>query len=276
MPTAKNCGGWGRAPYLKKSYYLKLIFCHVLRKKNIKKKGIIMLGKRVLLKISGEALAGNNEYGFDAAFLDYLCEEIKSVYGKVELALVVGAGNIYRGASGGLEQYIARTTGDSMGMLATCINALAVRDYLVSHDIDSEILGAFAVDSMFDHFTAVKAKKILSKNKVLIITGGTSNPFFTTDTAAVLRALEIEASVVLKATNVDGVYDKDPNKHEDAVKYDELTFEKAIEKQLKVMDITSFSMAMDNNIDIRVFDLHTKGNTYKAIIEQSVGSLVTS
>ncbi len=235
-----------------------------------------MSTKRVLLKISGEAFAGKNDYGFDAAFLDYLCAELTSVYKEVELAIVMGAGNIYRGASGGLEKYITRTTGDSMGMLGTAMNALAMRDYFLSYSMDTEILGAFGVPSMFDQFSTPKAKQILSQNKVLLIAGGTSNPFFTTDTAAVLRALEIEASVVLKATNVDGVYDKDPNKHEDAVKYDELTFETAIEKQLKVMDITAFSMAMDNNIDIRVFNIHESGNIHKAIIKESVGSLVTS
>ncbi len=232
--------------------------------------------KRVLLKISGEALAGRNDYGFDSAFLDYLCAEVTSVYKEVELAIVMGAGNIYRGASGGLEKYIARTTGDSMGMLATAMNALAMRDYFLSYSIDTEILGAFAVDSMFDHFSAIKAKQILEQKKVLLITGGTSNPFFTTDTASVLRALEIEASVVLKATNVDGVYDKDPNKHDDAKKYDYLSFSEAIEKQLKVMDLTAFSMAMDNNIDIRVFDMHTSGNIHKAVVEESVGTLVSS
>lgn len=235
-----------------------------------------MSTKRVLLKISGEALAGKNDYGLDSEYLDYLCEEVKSVHKEVELAIVMGAGNFYRGAKGGLEKYIARTTGDSMGMLATAMNALAMRDYFVTHSIDTEILGGFAVDSMFDHFSAFKAKKILSEKKVLLITGGTSNPFFTTDTAAVLRALEIEASVVLKATNVDGVYDKDPNKHDDAKKYDELTFETAIENKLKVMDITAFSMAMDNNIDIRVFDMNESGNIYKAIVKESIGTLVTS
>ncbi len=236
-----------------------------------------MSKKRVLLKISGEALAGDNDFGLSSSTLEFLSNEIKPIYDNenIEIAIVMGGGNIYRGASGALKKTIKRTTGDSMGMLATAMNALALRDMFNSQGMHSHIMGAFSIESVFEKFSAVKADKLLSKGNIILIPGGTSNPYFTTDTAAVLRALEIEASVVLKATNVDGVYDKDPKKYTDAKKYEKLSFNKAIEAQLKVMDITAFSMAMDNNLDIVVFDMHKSGNIYKAVVDGSIGTLVT-
>ena len=232
--------------------------------------------KRVLLKISGEALSGKYDAGLDSAMLDYLCEEIKTIYSKVELSIVMGGGNIYRGASGSLQKNIKRSTGDSMGMLATTMNALAIRDCFISNGMNATILGAFSIDGMFEKFSPIKANNLLAQKNIVLIPGGTSNPYFTTDTASVLRALEIEADVILKATNVDGVYDSDPKKHSDAKKYDELTFSLAIEKQLKIMDITAFSMAMHNDLNIRIFDMNKKGNIYKAVIDESIGTLISN
>lgn len=231
--------------------------------------------RRVLLKISGEALSGKLDFGIDNSVLDYIGGEIAKVHNKVEIALVIGGGNIFRGIRGINSIKINRTTADSMGMLATCMNALAVRDSLLEKGVHTRILGAFEIGGMFEKFEASKANHLMRTNKnVIIITGGTSNPFFTTDTAAVLRALEIKADIVLKATNVHGVYDKDPNKHKDAVKYDELTFKEAIDKNLKVMDLTAFSMAMDNNMPIRVFNMNIEGNISRVLLNENIGTLV--
>lgn len=231
--------------------------------------------KRVLLKLSGEALMGDASYGISPEMLSYVAGEIRALREmSVDLALVIGAGNIFRGVAGA-SSGMDRASADNMGMLATVINALAIHDALERAGVPARVLSAIAMPAVCETFTRQKALRHLTKNRVVVFAAGTSNPYFTTDTAAVLRGLEIQADVICKATRVDGVYDKDPEKNTDAVKFNHLSFAEVLQRQLKVMDAAAISLAMDNNKAIMVFNMNTPGNMEKAICGEAVGTLIS-
>ncbi|AIH03580.1 UMP kinase [Thermodesulfobacterium commune] len=230
--------------------------------------------RRVLLKISGEALLGSKSFGIDAKVINQIAEELKEVYQYgLEIGIVIGGGNIFRGIAGE-KQGMDRARADYMGMLATLINALALQDALEAQGISCRVMSALEVIEVAEPYIREKAIRHLEKGRVLILACGTGNPFFTTDTAAVLRALELKCEVLFKATKVDGVYDKDPKKHPDAKKFDELTFDEALHKRLKVMDATAFSLARDYKLPILVFNLLNYGNIKKAVLGESVGTYI--
>tara|TARA_R110002124_G_scaffold236704_2_gene401927 strand:+ start:9982 stop:10716 length:735 start_codon:yes stop_codon:yes gene_type:complete len=230
--------------------------------------------KRVLLKLSGEALMGQESFGYSPKVLDYLAEEIRSLNKLgIQLAIVVGAGNICRGRSLsklGTDKIVA----DQMGMFATIMNGLMLKDALIKKSVNSEVLSALKVDGIAKRYDHNTAKGYLDSNVVVILSGGTGNPLVTTDSAASLRGIEIEADILLKATNVDGVYDKDPNIDKDAVKYDKISFDSVLEKQLKVMDLTSFCQCRDYDLPIIVFNINKKNALFNAVSGQSEGTLV--
>lgn len=216
--------------------------------------------KRVLLKLSGESLAGISEYGIDGSVLHYFADEIASVVSKgTELAVVLGGGNVFRGLSGE-NKGVSRIQGDYMGMMATIINSLGLQDALSQKGIKASVLSGIEVLPLCKKMSSTAAKSKLEKGQVVIIAGGTGNPFFTTDTAATLRAVEIDAEVIIKATKVDGVYDKDPAKYDDAIKLDSLSYDQALQDHIKVMDDTSIALAKDNSLPIIVCDMSIKGN----------------
>ncbi|MBD5139041.1 MAG: UMP kinase [Ruminococcus sp.] len=228
--------------------------------------------KRVLLKLSGEALAGEKKIGLDYSIITKICESIKKCADiGVQIGIVVGGGNFWRGRSSGA---MDRTRADHIGMLATTMNALAVADVLESLGVDVRVQTAIAMHQVAEPYIRNKAVRHMEKGRVVIFGCGTGNPFFSTDTASTLRAAEIEADIVLKATMVDGVYDKDPNKYDDAIKFDELSFNDILVRNLAVMDSTAASMCKDNNIPILVFNLKRPDNIYDACIGKSVGTLV--
>ncbi len=228
--------------------------------------------KRILLKLSGEALAGDKKIGLDYSVIGKICESIKKCSDAgVQVGIVVGGGNFWRGRSSGA---MDRSRADHIGMLATTMNALAVADVLESLGADVRVQTAIAMHQVAEPYIRNKAIRHLEKGRIVIFGCGTGNPFFSTDTASTLRAAEIEADIVLKATMVDGVYDKDPNKYDDAVKFDELSFNDILVKNLAVMDSTAASMCKDNNIPILVFDLKRPDNIYDACFGKKVGTLV--
>lgn len=228
--------------------------------------------KRVLLKLSGEALAGDKKIGLDYSIIAKICESIKKCADiGVQMGIVVGGGNFWRGRSSGA---MDRTRADHIGMLATTMNALAVADVLESLGVDVRVQTAISMHQVAEPYIRNKAVRHMEKGRVVIFGCGTGNPFFSTDTASTLRAAEIEADIVLKATMVDGVYDKDPNKYDDAVKYDELSFNDILVKNLAVMDSTAASMCKDNNIPILVFDLKRPDNILDACLGKKVGTIV--
>ncbi len=228
----------------------------------------------VLLKISGEALLGEKDYGIDNNVVDRIAMEMKEAGNNTQIAVVVGGGNIFRGMQLSSKTGMVRATADSMGMLATIMNAIALKDRFMAAGTPTQILSAFNIEGMIEGFERDKAIRILERGNVLIIAGGTSNPYFTTDSTSILRALEIGASIVLKGTNVDGVYNKDPKTNKDAVMYDDITFKEAINQNLRVMDMTAFAMANDNNMPIRVFNMNKMGNITKAIKGENIGTYV--
>ncbi len=231
--------------------------------------------QRLLLKLSGEALMGEASYGISRQVLLKTVGEICALSRmNVEIAIVIGAGNIFRGVSGASEG-MEQTTADSMGMLATVINALAIQDALISQGHAGVVMSAIAMRNVCESFDRHRALCYLSEGKIIIFAAGTGNPFFTTDTAAVLRALEINADVILKATRVDGVYDKDPLKHPEAVKFPSLTYSEVLARKLKVMDATAISLARDYNKPIVVFNMNIPGNILKAVQGENIGTLVT-
>lgn len=228
--------------------------------------------KRVLLKLSGEALAGEKKIGLDYSIITKICESIKKCADiGVQIGIVVGGGNFWRGRSSGA---MDRTRADHIGMLATTMNALAVADVLESLGVDVRVQTAISMHQVAEPYIRNKAVRHMEKGRVVIFGCGTGNPFFSTDTASTLRAAEIEADIVLKATMVDGVYDKDPNKYDDAVKFDELSFNDILVRNLAVMDSTAASMCKDNSIPILVFNLKHPDNIYDACVGKSVGTLV--
>ncbi len=235
-----------------------------------------MTYKRVLLKLSGESLSGTSEYGIKQEALSLYADEISEIYYKgVQLAVVLGGGNIFRGIQG-MSKGVDRVQGDYMGMLATIINALAMQSALKAKDIKSTVLSGIPVEPLCEKMSANKAIELLEEGNVVIIAGGTGNPFFTTDSAAALRAVEINANAILKGTRVDGVFDKDPEKHSDAKMFEKLTFDEAISQNLKVMDQTAFTLCKENNMPIVVFNINKKGILAKILFEnKSYGTLVT-
>jgi uridylate kinase len=229
--------------------------------------------KRVMLKLSGEALAGADGFGIDFSVTTRIAKEIKELVDMgVEVGAVVGGGNIWRGREG---EGMDRTTADHMGMLATCINALALQDSLENIGVTTRVQTAIEMKAVAEPFIRRRAMRHLEKGRVVIFGAGSGNPYFSTDTAAALRAAEIEAEVILLAKKVDGVYDKDPNKYPDAKKFDTLSHIEVLEKGLQVMDSTATSLCMDNNIPILVFGLDEGGNIKKAIMGEKIGTLVT-
>lgn len=232
--------------------------------------------KRVLLKLSGEALAGKENSGIDPRQLDSFAGEITDIVKKkIQLAIVIGGGNIFRGLKG-VKHGFDRVQGDYMGMLATVINSLALQSALNDRDVKSVVLSGIAIDPLCKKMSRHRAIENLEKGHVVIIAGGTGNPFFTTDTAAALRAIEIKADVILKGTRVDGVYTANPEKDKKARKFDKLTFDEAYEKHLEVMDMTAFTLCKENDIPLLVFNINTKGNLHKIIQGQKIGTLVTN
>ncbi len=232
--------------------------------------------KRILIKLSGEALAGSREFGLDADTLRFIAHEIEDLKKLgVDVAIVVGGGNIFRGIQGS-KSGMDRTTGDHMGMLATTINALAMQDALERHGIDTRVQSAIRMEQVVEPYIRRRAIRHLEKNRVVIFASGTGNPYFSTDTAAALRAMEIEADVLVKATKVDGVYDKDPMKHKDAHKYDSLSYIDVLNKGLGVMDSTATSLCMDNKLPIVVLNLHEKGSLVKLVRGEKIGTRVTA
>ena len=233
-----------------------------------------MTYKRVLLKLSGEALSNSEGGGINAEILDTLSSEIKEITELgIELALVIGGGNIHRGVAGATKG-MDRTTSDHMGMLATVINALSLQDSLERKGVYTRVLSAIDMREICEPYIRRRAIRHLEKKRVIIFAAGTGNPYFTTDTAAALRANEIDAEIIMKATKVDGIYDKDPMTHKDAVKFDSLSYMDVLNKEIKVMDSAAISLCMDNNINIKVFNMFEKGNMKKAIQGEKVGTLV--
>ena len=240
-------------------------------KKSAKKKPIY---KRIVLKISGESLAGPQGYGIHGETIQAIARELKEVHDLgVEIALVVGGGNIFRGArQKGFE--IDRTTGDYMGMMATVINALALQDALEKEGVFTRVQSAIAMQQVAEPFIRRRAMRHLEKGRVVIFAAGTGNPFFSTDTAAALRATEIRADVILKATRVDGIYDADPEKVKDAKRFERITYLDVLQKGLSVMDSTAISLCMDNRMPIVVFDMGQPGNIKRVLLGEKVGSTV--
>ena len=232
--------------------------------------------KRVLLKLSGEALQGEKGYGIDWPALSRLTAELESAR-KIgtEMAVVIGGGNIFRGLEGA-EEGFDRATGDHMGMLATVINGIALNEALRVKGIDAPIFSAFVAPGIVPQFNRTKAMSELRRTGMIIVAGGTGRPYFTTDTTAALRALELNCEIILKASHIDGVYDSDPAKNPSAKRYDKLDFAEAVEKRLKVMDLTAFSLCMENDLPVIVFDMMVDGNLSKVLIgDEMIGTLVS-
>ena len=230
--------------------------------------------KRILLKLSGEALMGDRNYGIDPVRLSEYANEIKAVVDKgVEVAIVIGGGNIFRGIAGA-SKGMDRVQGDHMGMLATVINGLALQSACEDAGIQTRLQSAIKINEVAEPFIRRKAMRHLEKGRVVIFGGGTGNPYFTTDSAAVLRAIEIEADVILKGTRVDGIYTADPEKDVEATKFDFISFDDVLRKGLKVMDTTAFTLSQENELPIIVFDMNTKGNLRKVISGENIGTKV--
>ena len=229
---------------------------------------------RILLKLSGESLMGDGEYGIDSKMLSQYANEIDTIVKKeVEVAVVIGGGNIYRGIQSEGAGF-DRVQGDYMGMLATIINGMALQSALESIDIQTRLLTAIRMEQVAEPYIRRKAMRHLQKGRVVIFGGGTGNPYFTTDTAATLRAIEIEADVILKGTRVDGIYTADPEKNTSATKYDSITFDEVLQKKLSIMDLTAFTLCQENNLPIKVFNMNKKGNLEKVCNGDKVGTLV--
>ena len=230
--------------------------------------------KRILLKLSGEALMGTQQYGIDPIRLKEYAQEIKQITDKgVEVAIVIGGGNIFRGLAGA-SSGMDRVQGDHMGMLATVINGLALQSALENEDVPTRLQTAININEVAEPFIRRKAIRHLEKGRVVIFGGGTGNPYFTTDSAAVLRAIEIEADVILKGTRVDGIYTSDPEKDKTATKFDTISFKEVLTKGLKVMDTTAFTLSQENELPIIVFDMNKKGNLKKIVEGENIGTKV--
>lgn len=230
--------------------------------------------KRILLKLSGEALMGDQNYGIDPARMKEYAEEIKQIQQTgTEIAIVIGGGNIFRGVSGA-SKGMDRVQADYMGMLATVINGLALQSALENLDVPTRLQTAIRIEAIAEPFIKRRATRHLEKGRVVIFGSGTGNPYFTTDSAAVLRAIEINADVILKGTRVDGIYSEDPEKNKEAIKFDSLSFDEVLKKGLKIMDTTAFTLSQENNLSIIVFDMNTKGNLIKIINGENIGTRI--
>ena len=230
--------------------------------------------KRILLKLSGEALMGERQYGIDPKRLSEYAQDIKQItLLGVEVAIVIGGGNIFRGVAGA-SNGMDRVQGDHMGMLATVINGLALQSALENEDVPTRLQTAIKINEVAEPFIRRKAMRHLEKGRVVIFGGGTGNPYFTTDSAAVLRAIEIEADVILKGTRVDGIYNSDPETNSDATKFDHISFDEVLRQGLKVMDSTAFTLSQENNLPIIVFDMNKSGNLLKVVSGENIGTTV--
>ena len=230
--------------------------------------------KRILLKLSGEALMGEKNYGIDSSLLEKYSQEIKEIHNKgIEIAIVIGGGNIYRGIESE-ESGINRVQGDYMGMMATLINSMALQSHLEKLGCDTRLMSGFNVDQVCEPFIRRRAIRHLEKERIVIFGAGLGKPYFTTDSTASLRAIEIEANIVLKGTRVDGVYDFDPEKKKDAKKFNEISFNEVYEKNLTIMDMTAFTLCKENNLPIIVFDMNKYGNLINLIEGKKVGTLI--
>jgi len=230
--------------------------------------------KRILLKLSGESLMGQQQYGIDQTRLNNYAEEIASlVKAGVQIGIVIGGGNIFRGLSGAAKGF-DRVKGDQMGMLATVINSLALDSALKNHGLKSRVLTAIRLEPIGEYYSKEKAVDYLEKGEVVIISGGTGNPYFTTDTASALRGIEIEADIMLKGTRVDGIYTADPEKDTSAVKFDTISFEEIYKRNLRIMDLTATTLCKENNLPILVFNMDKKGNLKKVLAGESLGTIV--
>ena len=230
--------------------------------------------QRILLKLSGEALMGNLTHGIDPIRIDSYAKEIKKVFHLgLEIAIVIGGGNIFRGVSGA-SKGMDRVQADYMGMLATVINGLALQSALENNDIPTRLQTAIKIEAIAEPFIKRKATRHLEKGRVVIFGSGTGNPYFTTDSAAVLRAIEINADVILKGTRVDGIYNEDPEKNKEAVKFDSISFDDVLKKGLKVMDTTAFTLSQENKLPIIVFDMNTPGNLTSVVKGENIGTRV--
>ena len=231
--------------------------------------------KRILLKLSGEALMGDQTYGIDPAVATQIAKDVAEIQSMgVQTAIVIGGGNIFRGVAASARG-MDRATADYMGMLATIINALALQDALEQQDVVTRVVTAIEMRAVAEPFIRRRAIRHLEKGRVVVFGGGTGNPYFSTDTAAALRAMEVKAEVIFKATKVDGIYDADPMTHPNASRFDRISYIQVLEQGLKVMDSTAVSLCMDNHLPIMVFNLRTPGNILRAITGEAVGSLVT-
>ncbi len=236
----------------------------------------MMKFKRILLKLSGESLAGDGKQGLDEKRLLEYATQIKNIAGLgIEIGIVIGGGNIFRGLSGQSKGF-DRVKGDQMGMLATVINSLALQSGLESIGVKAKVFTAVSVESIGDRYAKHRVMEAFSKGYICIFSGGTGNPYFSTDTASALRAIETESDVFLKGTRVDGVYTADPEKDPSAVKFDTITFDEVYEKNLKVMDLTSFTLCKENNMPVIVFDMDTPGNLEKVVKNEKIGTLITN
>tara|TARA_B100001059_G_C17810371_1_gene571882 strand:- start:558 stop:1262 length:705 start_codon:yes stop_codon:yes gene_type:complete len=234
-----------------------------------------MIYNRILLKLSGEALMGSRQYGIDPKRLSEYAKDIKEAIGQgIQIAIVIGGGNIFRGLSGA-SNGMDRVQGDHMGMLATVINGLALQSALENEGVATRLQSAIKINEVAEPFIRRRAIRHLEKGRVVIFGGGTGNPYFTTDSAAVLRAIEIEANVIMKGTRVDGIYSADPEKDSNASKYNSISFEDVLKKGLKVMDTTAFTLSQENELPIIVFDMNKKGNLSKIITGEQIGTTVS-
>jgi uridylate kinase len=232
--------------------------------------------RRILLKLSGEALMGEDAFGINTSVLDFVASEIKGIVTLgVETGLVIGAGNIFRGVAGA-SKGMDRTTADNMGMLATVMNSLAMQDALERNGVDTRVQSAIPMQSVCEPYIRRRATRHLEKGRTVIFAAGTGNPYFTTDSAGVLRALEIDANLIIKATKVDGVYDKDPVKYSDAVKYDLLNYDQVLKQNLRVMDAAGIALAKEEDKPIMVMNMTVAGNIKRAVLGEHVGTLITS
>ncbi|MDC3246689.1 UMP kinase [Candidatus Marinimicrobia bacterium] len=231
--------------------------------------------KRILLKLSGEILAGNSGFGIDPEKASYLANEIKSIHEiGLDIGLIIGAGNIFRGieaASRGMD----RVTGDYLGMLATIMNAISMQDALENVNCQTRTLSAIDVKQISEPYIRRRAIRHIEKGRIVIVAGGTGNPFFTTDSAAALRATELGADIVIKGTKVDGIYDKDPFVHKDAIKYNNISFDRVLKENLRVMDLTAITLCKENNLPIQVFDIKIPGALKKIVLGEPIGTIVS-
>lgn len=233
-----------------------------------------MAYKRVLLKLSGEALMGNQQYGIDPDRLNDYADEIAAAAQKAQIAIVIGGGNIFRGLQGASKGF-DRIQGDYMGMLATTINSMALQGALRAKGVKCELLSGLPIERIANAMSSAKAIQLLEEGNIVIIAGGTGNPFFTTDTGSALRAIEIHADIILKGTRVDGIYSADPEKDPTATRYDEITYDEAYRRNLKVMDLTAFTLCKENDMMMMVFDMNKKGNLLKVLNGEPIGTLVS-